>query len=100
MMANKLDMYGLVSYRKVQLLVYWLCWLYPCHHENFFEHYTCVSLHSTALHCTALYYVPQYYNALNCTALHYNALHYTALHYIALHFTILCCTAHYWTPMQ
>ena len=34
MMANKLDMYG-----KVQLLVYWLCWSYPSHHEKFFEHY-------------------------------------------------------------
>ena len=39
MMANKLDMYGLISYRKVQLLVYWLCWSYPFHHEKFFEHY-------------------------------------------------------------
>ena len=35
MIANKLDMYGIVSYRKEQLSVYWLCWSYPCHHGNF-----------------------------------------------------------------
>ena len=34
-MANKLDMYGLVGYRKVQLFVYWLRWSYPCHHSIF-----------------------------------------------------------------
>ena len=39
MIANKLDMYGIVSYRKEQLLVYWLCWSYPCYHGNFYEHY-------------------------------------------------------------
>ena len=39
MIANKLEMYGMVSYIKGQLLVYWLCWSYPCHHGNFYEHY-------------------------------------------------------------
>ena len=37
MIAKKLDMYGIVSYRKGQLLVNWLCWSYPCHHGNFHE---------------------------------------------------------------
>ena len=35
MIVNKLDMYRLIGYEKEQLLVYWLCWLYPCHHEKF-----------------------------------------------------------------
>ena len=38
-MANKIDMYGLFRYRKAQLLVYWLCWSYPCHHEKLIEYY-------------------------------------------------------------
>ena len=39
MIAYKLDMYGIVSYSMGQLLVYGLCWSYPCHHGNFYEHY-------------------------------------------------------------
>ena len=39
MMVNKIFMYGLVSYRKEQLLFYCLCWSYPCDDEICFVHY-------------------------------------------------------------
>ena len=45
MIAYKLDMYGIVSYSMGQLLVYGLCWSYPCHHGNFYEHYFTLASH-------------------------------------------------------
>ena len=40
MMVNTIFMYGLVSYRKEQLLFYCLCWTYLCYDGICFVHYS------------------------------------------------------------